>query len=53
MERRPPGIEGISTLGGGGLRPRNEHGVITRLESRTEGLQLNVVSASGIRVKMA
>lgn len=41
-------------LGGGvgGLRLRNEHGVIMRLESRTQGLQLNVVSASGITVTM-
>jgi hypothetical protein len=44
---------GIALGGGvGGLRLKNEHGVIMRLESRTEGLQLNVGSASGITVKM-
>lgn len=42
------------TLGGGvgGLRLKNENGVIMRLESRTEGLQLNVGSSSGITVTM-
>jgi hypothetical protein len=42
------------TLGGGvgGLHLKNEHGVIMRLESRTQGLQLNVGSASGIKVTM-
>lgn len=41
-------------LGGGvgGLRLRNENGVIMRLASRTQGLQLNVASASGITVTM-
>jgi hypothetical protein len=41
-------------LGGGvgGLRLKNEHGVIMRLESRTQGLQLNVGSASGIKVTL-
>lgn len=42
------------TLGGGvgGLRLKNENGVIMRLESRTKGLQLNVGSSSGITVTM-
>ncbi len=42
------------TLGGGvgGLHLKNENGVIMRLESRTQGLQLNVGSASGIKVTM-
>ncbi|MCB1823553.1 MAG: DUF1134 domain-containing protein [Candidatus Competibacteraceae bacterium] len=41
-------------LGGGvgGLRLKNENGVLMRLESRTQGLQLNVGSASGITVTM-
>ena len=44
---------GIALGGGvGGLRLRNENGVIMRLESRTQGLQLNVGSASGITVTM-
>ncbi len=47
-------LDASIALGGGvgGLRLKNEHGVIMRLESRTEGLQLNVGSASGITVKM-
>lgn len=47
-------LEASITLGGGigGLRLKNEHGVIMRLESRTQGLQLNVGSASGIKVTM-
>lgn len=44
---------GIALGGGvGGLRLKNENGVIMRLESRTQGLQLNVGSASGITVTM-
>lgn len=44
---------GIALGGGvGGLRLKNENGVIMRLESRTQGLQLNVGSASGIKVTM-
>ena len=41
-------------LGGGvgGLRLKNQNGVIMRLESRTKGLQLDVGSASGITVTM-
>lgn len=47
-------LEASITLGGGvgGLRLKNENGVIMRLESRTQGLQLNVGSASGIKVTM-
>ena len=44
---------GVALGGGvGGLRLKNENGVIMRLESRTQGLQLNIGSASGITVKM-
>ncbi len=41
-------------LGGGvgGLHLKNEKGVILRLESRTEGLQLNVGAVSGVKVTM-
>ena len=47
-------LEASVTLGGGvgGLHLKNENGVIMRLESRTQGLQLNVGSASGIKVTM-
>ena len=47
-------LEASITLGGGvgGLQLKNENGVIMRLESRTQGLQLNVGSASGIKVTM-
>ena len=44
---------GIALGGGvGGLQLKNENGVIMRLESRTQGLQLNAGSASGIKVTM-
>lgn len=44
---------GFALAGGvGGLHLKNEHGVIMRLTSRTQGLQLNVVSASGVKVTM-
>ncbi|MCB1777296.1 MAG: DUF1134 domain-containing protein [Candidatus Competibacteraceae bacterium] len=44
---------GVALGGGvGGLRLKNENGVIMRLESRTQGLQLNVGSASGVNVTM-
>ena len=44
---------GIALGGGvGGLRLKNENGVIMRLESRTQGLQLNVGSSSGITITM-
>ena len=47
-------LDASIALGGGvgGLRLKNENGVIMRLESRTQGLQLNVGSASGIKVTM-
>ena len=47
-------LEASIALGGGvgGLQLKNENGVIMRLESRTQGLQLNVGSASGITVTM-
>ena len=47
-------LEASITLGGGvgGLQLKNENGVIMRLESRTQGLQLNAGSASGIKVTM-
>ena len=47
-------LDASITLGGGvgGLQLKNENGVIMRLESRTQGLQLNVGSASGISVTM-
>ena len=47
-------LDASIALGGGvgGLQLRNENGVIMRLESRTQGLQLNVVSASGVTVTM-
>ena len=47
-------LDASIALGGGvgGLRLKNENGVLMRLESRTQGLQLNVVSASGIKVTM-
>jgi hypothetical protein len=44
---------GFALAGGvGGLHLKNEHGVIMRLTSRTQGLQLNVVSGSGVKVTM-
>lgn len=47
-------LDASITLGGGvgGLRLKNENGVIMRLESRNQGLQLNVGSTSGITVTM-
>ncbi len=47
-------LDASIALGGGvgGLHLKNENGVIMRLESRTQGLQLNVGSASGIKVTM-
>jgi hypothetical protein len=43
-----------ATMGGGGgaLRLKNENGVIMELTSRNQGLQLNVGSASGVKVTM-
>lgn len=44
---------GVALGGGmGGLHLKNENGVIMRLESRTEGLQLNVGTMSGVKVTM-
>ena len=42
------------TVGGGvaGLRLKNEHGVVMKLTARGSGLQLNVGSASGVKVEM-
>jgi hypothetical protein len=47
-------LDASIALGGGvgGLHLKNENGVIMRLEARTQGLQLNVGSASGIKVTM-
>jgi hypothetical protein len=47
-------LDASIALGGGvgGLRLKNENGVIMRLESRTQGLQLNVGSATGVKVTM-
>lgn len=46
-------LEGSLTLGGGrgGTVLRNENGVIMRLKTTSEGLQLNL-SASGVKVKL-
>jgi hypothetical protein len=44
---------GVALAGGvSGLHLKNEHGVIMKLTSRSQGLQLNVVSASGVKVTM-
>lgn len=44
---------GLALGGGmGGLHLKNENGVIMRLESRTEGLQLNVGTMSGVKVTL-
>jgi hypothetical protein len=47
-------LDASVTLGGGvgGLRLKNEHGVIMRLVSRSQGLQLNVASATGVKITM-
>lgn len=46
-------LDASVALGGGvgGLRMKNENGVIMRLESRTQGLQFNI-GMSGVTVKM-
>jgi hypothetical protein len=43
-----------ATAGGGvgGLHLKNENGVVMKLTSRTQGLQLNVGSATGVKVTM-
>lgn len=44
---------GVALAGGvGALHLKNEHGVVMKLHSRSQGLQLNVVSASGVKVTM-
>ena len=44
---------GIAFGGGAGaLHLKNEHGVVMKLTSRTQGAQLNVASASGVKVTM-
>jgi len=47
-------LDASIALGGGvgGLQLKNENGVIMRLESRTQGVQLNAGSASGVTVTM-
>jgi hypothetical protein len=47
-------LDASIALGGGvgGLQLKNKNGVIMRLESRTQGLQLNAGSASGVTVTM-
>ncbi|MCP5426368.1 MAG: DUF1134 domain-containing protein [Gammaproteobacteria bacterium] len=47
-------LDASVALGGGvgGLRLKNENGVIMRLESRTQGLQINAGSASGVKVTL-
>jgi len=45
----------VSATAGGGvgaLHLKNEHGVVMKLTSRTQGLQLNVGSATGVKVTM-
>ena len=44
---------GIAFGGGvGALHLKNEHGVVMKLTSRTQGAQLNIASASGVKVTM-
>lgn len=45
-------LDGTVALGGGvgGMKLKNEHGVIMRLQATTQGLQLNA-SSSGVTVK--
>lgn len=44
---------GVALAGGvSGLHLKNENGVVMKLTSRSKGLQLNVVSASGVTVTM-
>lgn len=47
-------FDASATLGGGvgALYLKNENGVVMKLTSRTQGLQLNVGSASGVKVTM-
>ena len=47
-------FDASATLGGGAgaLHLKNENGVIMKLTSRSKGLQLNVASATGVKVEM-
>jgi hypothetical protein len=47
-------LAGSVALGGGvgGLRLKNEHGVIMNLHSRTAGLELNLGTVSGVAITM-
>jgi hypothetical protein len=48
-------FDASATLGGGvgALYLKNENGVVMKLTSRNQGLQLNVGSATGVKVTMA
>jgi len=48
----PPAVR--QRIGGGAkaLHLKNEHGVVMKLTSRSQGLQLNAAPASGIKVTM-
>lgn len=47
-------FDASATLGGGAgaLHLKNENGVIMKLTSRSKGVQLNVASATGVKVEM-
>jgi len=47
-------LDASATVGGGvaGLHLKNEHGVVMKLTARTQGAQLNIGSASGVKVTM-
>jgi hypothetical protein len=47
-------FDASATLGGGvgALYLKNENGVVMKLNSRTQGLQLNLASANGVKVTM-
>ena len=47
-------FDASATLGGGvgAIHMKNENGVIMKLTSRTQGLQLNIASANGVKVTM-
>jgi hypothetical protein len=47
-------LDASATAGGGvgALHLKNENGVVMKLTSRTQGLQLNVGSASGVKVTL-
>lgn len=47
-------LDASATAGGGVgvLRLKNENGVVLKLKSRNQGLQLNVGSASGVKITM-